>query len=227
MAKRAVIVEFFYDIISPYSYLAFEVLQRYKPLWNLDVTLKPMLLGGVMKTSGNSPPAMVPNKGIYMALDLRRLQKFYQVPLFLPENLMDLIMKGGSLNAQRFLTAVDILKPEYLENISRALWQRLYEQHKDISNSSSFKEAVESIRMDVEVLNKALKIMNDDQVKQRLRKYTDDALEYGAFGAPIIVAHIDNKPEVIFGSDRFELMAHLLGEKWLGPVPENMPSSKL
>lgn len=41
---------------------------------------------------------------------------------------MDLIVKGGSYNAQKFLTAVDILKPEYLENISRALWKRLYEQ---------------------------------------------------------------------------------------------------
>lgn len=41
---------------------------------------------------------------------------------------MDLIVKGGSFNAQRFLTAVDMLKPEYLENVSRALWKRLYEQ---------------------------------------------------------------------------------------------------
>lgn len=41
---------------------------------------------------------------------------------------MDLIVKGGSFNAQRFLTAVDILNPDYLENVSRALWKRLYEQ---------------------------------------------------------------------------------------------------
>lgn len=40
---------------------------------------------------------------------------------------MDLIMKGGSLNAQKFITAVDMLKPEHLENVSRALWLRLYE----------------------------------------------------------------------------------------------------
>lgn len=34
---------------------------------------------------GNSPPAMVPNKGIYMAQDLRRLQKYFEVPLIIPE----------------------------------------------------------------------------------------------------------------------------------------------
>lgn len=36
-----------------------------------------------------------------------------------------------------------------------------------------------------------------------------------AFGAPIIVAHVKNNPEVFFGSDRFELMAHLLGKDLL------------
>ncbi|GBN30093.1 Glutathione S-transferase kappa 1 [Araneus ventricosus] len=129
MAKVPVLVEFFYDIISPYSYLAFEVLQRYKNVWRIDLRMKPMLLAGVMKSSGNAPPAVVPNKGIYMAQDLRRLQAYFQVPLDLPDNLMDIIMKkGSSLNAQRFLTAVDIQKPEYVESISRALWLRLYKE---------------------------------------------------------------------------------------------------
>nr|QGA31153.1 glutathione transferase kappa 2 [Pardosa pseudoannulata] len=227
MAKLPVLIEFFYDVISPYSYLAFEVIHRYKPVWNINLKLKPMLLGGVMKSSGNSPPAVVPNKGVYMTQDLRRLQKYFQVPLFLPENLMDLIMKGGSLNAQRFITAIDILKPEYLENITRAIWQRLYEQHKDISTSASFREAAESIGIEKDVLERSLIMMNEDKVKQRLRKYTEEALDYGAFGAPMIVAHINNKPEVFFGSDRFELLAHVLGKKWQGPVPEDVPFSKL
>lgn len=35
-----------------------------------------------------------------------------------------------------------------------------------------------------------------------------------AFGAPLIVAHVDGEPHVYFGSDRFLLLAHLLGKWW-------------
>ena len=33
-----------------------------------------------------------------------------------------------------------------------------------------------------------------------------------AFGAPIIVAHVNDKPHMYFGSDRFLLLSHLLGK---------------
>ena len=36
-----------------------------------------------------------------------------------------------------------------------------------------------------------------------------------AFGAPIIVAHVSGKPHMYFGSDRFLLLAHLLGKWWM------------
>ncbi len=34
-----------------------------------------------------------------------------------------------------------------------------------------------------------------------------------SFGLPMIVYHVDGKPEMFFGSDRFELLAHCIGEK--------------
>lgn len=39
-------IEFFYDIMSPYSFFAFEVLSRYQRLWNVTLELRPILLGG-------------------------------------------------------------------------------------------------------------------------------------------------------------------------------------
>lgn len=36
-----------------------------------------------------------------------------------------------------------------------------------------------------------------------------------AFGFPMVVCHVNGKPEMFFGSDRFELMAHCIGETLL------------
>lgn len=39
-------IEIFYDVVSPYSYLAFIALYRYQKTYNLNVTYRPLFLGG-------------------------------------------------------------------------------------------------------------------------------------------------------------------------------------
>ena len=51
-------LELFYDIVSPYSYLALTTLDRYRALWSMELVLRPAFLGGVMKAVGNVPPAI-------------------------------------------------------------------------------------------------------------------------------------------------------------------------
>ncbi|WAQ83719.1 hypothetical protein PtA15_4A167 [Puccinia triticina] len=61
MSKRLTI-RLSYDIVSPWSYFAYVVLKRYRPIWDFDLILNPVYLGGVMKGSKNTPPFAAPNK---------------------------------------------------------------------------------------------------------------------------------------------------------------------
>ncbi|MEE6520095.1 hypothetical protein FKM82_017889 [Ascaphus truei] len=135
------LVELFYDVVSPYSWLGFEVLCRYRSIWNVDIRLRPAFLGGIMSASGNSPPALVPKKAAYMVKDLERQAEFYQVPVRQPKDFFQVVIKKGSLSAMRFVTAVQMSHPEFLEQVSRELWLRIWSEDKDITEPDSLLEA--------------------------------------------------------------------------------------
>ena len=94
-------VDFYYDVVSPWSYIGFEVLLRYVEEWNLNVTLKPVFLGGIMQASGNKPPATLPAKAAYGAADLQRSSEYYKIPISFPS-----VFPTNTLQAQRFLQAM-------------------------------------------------------------------------------------------------------------------------
>ncbi|XP_073541493.1 glutathione S-transferase kappa 1-like isoform X1 [Phyllobates terribilis] len=197
-----------------------KVLLRYKNIWKVDISLRPGFLGGVISASGNSAPAMVPNKGAYMFQDLERVAEFYQVPLRLPSDFFNVVIKKGSLSAMRFVTAVDMSHPEFLEEVSRQLWLRIWSEDKDITEPESILQAAKKAGVPEDLAKKLLSTITSPEIKNKLKETTDKALTYGAFGMPTVVAHINQKPQLFFGSDRYEILAHQLGEKWLGPVPQ-------
>lgn len=216
------VVELFYDVVSPYSWLGFEVLCRYKNVWNIDLKLRPAFLGGVMHGSGNRPPGMVPNKFLYMSTDLHRLAEYFGVPLSPPANPAEVMFEKGSLPAMRFVTAVaekhkdgDVL----VEKVSRELWKRIWSTDQDITQPASLTEAGLKAGLSSNEVEELLNLAKSQPVKDKLKNVTKEALEYKAFGFPLTVCHVNGKPEVFFGSDRFELMAHCIGEKWVGPQP--------
>ncbi|XP_064415426.1 glutathione S-transferase kappa 1 [Latimeria chalumnae] len=226
MAAPRKVVELFYDVVSPYSWVGFEILCRYKNVWNVDLRLRPGFLGGIMKESGNRPPGVIPSKFIYMSSDLRRLRDYCHIPFNMPANPAEAIFEKSSLSAMRFVTAVDMTAPAFLEPVSRELWLRIWSQDEDITKPESLAAAAARAGLKLEQTQSLLGMVSSAEVKNRLKQTTDEALKHGAFGMPTIVAHVDGVPHMYFGSDRFELLAYLLGEKWLGPIPEQ-PTSKL
>ncbi|XP_019570932.1 glutathione S-transferase kappa 1 [Rhinolophus sinicus] len=217
-------LEFFYDVLSPYSWLGFEILCRYKNIWNIHLQLRPSLIAGIMKDSGNKPPAMLPRKAKYLTNDIKLLGQQIQVPINFPKDFFSVILEKGSLSAMRFLTAMKSEHPEMLEKASRELWMRVWSRDEDITEPQSILAAAEKAGMSTEQARRILEKTSTPQVKNQLKETTEAACKYGAFGLPVTVAHVDGQTHMLFGSDRMELLAHLLGEKWMGPVPPAVES---
>ncbi|XP_066219018.1 glutathione S-transferase kappa 1 [Saccopteryx leptura] len=212
-------LELFYDVLSPYSWLSFEILCRYKNIWNVRLQLRPSFIAGIMKDSGNKPPALLPRKAKYMTNDIQLLGQHVQVPIQFPKDFFSVILEKGSLRAMRFLTAVNLEHPEMLEKVSRELWMRIWSRDEDIVEPQSILAAAEKAGLSAQQAQGLLEKVSTPQVKNQLKETTEAACKHGAFGLPVTVAHVDGQTHMLFGSDRMELLAYLLGEKWMGPVP--------
>lgn len=66
--------------------------------------------------------------------------------------------------------------------------------------------------LDEQTTKKLLARSQDQDIKDKLKANSQEAFELGAFGAPFIVVYKEEKPEVFFGSDRFNIIAHILGK---------------
>ncbi|KFP86424.1 Glutathione S-transferase kappa 1, partial [Acanthisitta chloris] len=196
-----------------------QALCRYQHIWNIDLRFRPAFLGGIMQQTGNKPPAMLPKRGEYMLKDMKRMAKYYQVPLQISGDDFQRIMRTNSLNAMRFITAIDMTESQYLEPVSREFWMRFWSQHEDISQPESILAVAQKAGLSSELSQKVLEMISSPKVKNQLRETTDEAVKYGAFGMPAVVAHYNGEPHLFFGSDRLELLGSVIGEKWLGPAP--------
>nr|QST14955.1 GSTkappa3 protein [Diaphanosoma celebensis] len=212
-------VELFYDVISPYSWFSFETLCRYRQFWNMDLSFRPVLLGGLFKLSGNKSPFSIPAKELHLKKDWHRNGVYFQVPLNVIEDPFHILAKKGSLRAQRLITAVQFNHPSYVEEVSRQLWLRTWSEGKDITEYDSLWEAAQNAKMDGATIDKCIRLIDDPKTKKGLEDSTAEAFTHGAFGAPTIVVHLQSGPEMFFGADRFPVMAMVMNEKWKGPQP--------
>ncbi|NXE14195.1 GSTK1 transferase, partial [Lophotis ruficrista] len=206
------VVELFYDVVSPYAWLGFEVLCRYQHIWNIDLRLRPAFLGGIMQATGNKPPAMLPKRAEYILKDVKRMAKYYQVPVQMSEDAFQRILATSNLGAMRFITALDMTQPQYLEPLSREFWIRFWSQHEDISQPENILAVARQAGLSSELTQKLLDMVSSPAVKNRLKETTEEAVKYGAFGMPAVVAHFNGEPHLFFGSDRLELLGNVIGE---------------
>ena len=191
-------VEFFFDIGSPYSYLAATQIEGLVHSAGGTVQWRPFLVGGVFKTLGHTPP--VPQKMAFMVTDMKRSAAMLSVPFHMTSR-----FPLNTLNPQRALAAAGhIGGNEDIAKLAAGLFHGYWVDDQNVSELEVIATIAEKVELNGDAI---LGAASNQEVKDSLRATTEEAVARGAFGAPTCFVG----DAMFWGHDRLDhLHAHLL-----------------
>ena len=190
-------IDFYYDFISPASYLAWTQLPALCKRTGAVIHYKPVLLGGVFKAIGNTSPATVPAKWAWFRKDLERYARHYDVPYVLNPHFI-----FSTVSAMR--GAIWALESGQIEAYNRAMFTAAWAEGKDLSSAEVLTEVLSAAGFDAAAVMQAMAL---PQNKSALIEACEAAAARGVFGAPSFF--VDD--ELFFGQDRLEWVERALG----------------
>ena len=182
-------IDFYFDFISPYSYLAHQKIKTIKLIENIHFNYKPVLVGGLHNLQGITAPAFIKPKLKHMISDCDLIAK---------KDKFNFIWNSkfpiNSLNVMRgYIFINDEIKNLYLNKMFDAYWK----EDLDTSNEEILKSILEECKINSNYFFNGIK---DPKIKDKLKTVTQEAHDKEIFGAPTFV--VNNK--IFWGQDRFE-----------------------
>jgi 2-hydroxychromene-2-carboxylate isomerase len=191
-------VEFFFDVGSPASYLAWTQLPRLAAETNAVVAWRPMLLGGVFKATGNASPVTVPAKGRWMTDDLARWARRYGVAFGIPPH-----FPINTLTLMRGATGMQLRHPDRFELYVDVVERAMFETPINLGDPDVLVATLRDAGFDPAEF---AALVADPDVKARLIATTEEAVARGAFGAPTFFVG----EQMFFGQDRLDFVRDAL-----------------
>ena len=193
-------VEFYFDLGSPYSYLAYYRLLQIAEQQEIQVVYKPILLGGVFKATGNRSPIEIPVKGAYSILDMQRWAEYYQIPMQMNPH-----FPMNTLTLMRILTGVQLLHLEKFEQVLKLLFDAMFGTPQNLNEPTVLAEVLKPSGFSVEDI---MSMVQSEVVKQKLITETEQAIQRGLFGAPTFFVG----DEMYWGQDRLHFVEQALNK---------------
>jgi 2-hydroxychromene-2-carboxylate isomerase len=185
-------IEFFFDYLSPYSYLASTQLPALAARRGVEVAHRPCLLHGVLTGSGNTPPPTVPARAKHMPKDLDRWVRRYGVPFaFNPAFPMSTVT---ALRAAFAAEDAGVFAP-YHDAMFRAAWV----ERRNLADAAVLGDVIAKAGLDAPAL---LAAAAGDAAKAKLKANVDELVARGGFGLPSFFVG----DELFFGNDRLEFV---------------------
>lgn len=195
-------LEFWFDFSCPYAYLASTQVEALAARCDLELDVRPMLLGGVFRVHQVPQKLFAahgPEKTRHGANDIRRSAIVAGVPLVMPP--------GHPIRTVEALRAMLVVGAPYLR-LGHAFFRAYWVEGIDISTQAGLRQVLAAEGHDADqVLTECAK----PEVKDELRRRTDEAVEKGVFGAPAFIY----EDELYWGFDRMEMI-----ERRAGLAPE-------
>jgi 2-hydroxychromene-2-carboxylate isomerase len=199
-------IEFFYDLSSPWTYLAFTNLFGVMERTGTCATLRPILVGGVFNAV---------NQSVYAARaqsDNRKLQHSWKVLKDWAElagvemNFPSVFHPAKSVNAMRMACALADDMPA-LTAFTNAAYESYFGRQENLDDPELLVAVANGAGLDGTAIRAA---SLTDVIKSRLRANTDELIARGGFGSPTIFV---DKTDMYFGNDQLPLVEAALKRK--------------
>jgi 2-hydroxychromene-2-carboxylate isomerase len=196
-------LECFYDLTSPWTYLAFTGLQPLLEQYSVEAHWRPILVGGVFNAVNQDlyeqrEKAFNNKRRIsYMMKDLKDWADYRGIEINWPE-----CHPANAVKSMRgcFVAQEQGLLLEY----SRAVFEAYWGRKEDVSSEAVLSAIVSGLGMDADAF---LRDIGKQEHKDQLRINTDEVIERGAYGSPTIYINGD---DMYFGNDRLPLIERRL-----------------
>ena len=182
--------DFYFDFVSPYSFLAHKEIRKIERKTSIKVRYKPILLGGLHNLHGIKAPAFIPAKAKHMIRDCKliaeRNNTKFKFNSYFP-------IRSLNLMSGVFVAEEDNFKSYYIDSIFDAIWQ----DGLNMNDENIIIKVLKNLNVNPKTF--ALR-STSSSIKDSLKKRTGEAYEKGIFGAPTFVSN--NK--IFWGQDRIE-----------------------
>lgn len=188
---------FWFDVISPFAWLAFEQLPQALQGCSYSVEYRPLLLAGLLKHWGQKGPAEVEPKRAWTFRHVHWLARQHgialQTPLQHPFNPLALLRLAVAAGPNR--------------RVVEAVFHHVWQGGADANDPARLAALTATLAPALDPLG--------DEVRSRLREHTDTAVQQGIFGVPTI--ELDGR--LFWGLDALPMVAAALrGDAWFdGP----------
>jgi 2-hydroxychromene-2-carboxylate isomerase len=194
-------VQFFFDFVSPYTYLAQTQLEALRERTRARFRLWPMHLLNLMKRVGNVPTTVIcANKTKYAGQDIGRWVARYRVPFRFNPHVFagdqSLSLRGALVAQQRGQERA----------YNRAIFGAFWGEGLDVNDRSRLAGRLDAAGLDGKAL---LEAADGPEYAELLDRNTELAAERGVFGSPTFLVGED----VFFGNDRLEFLEERLARR--------------
>jgi 2-hydroxychromene-2-carboxylate isomerase len=203
-------IEFFFDLASPWTCLAFHNIQPITVKADTQIIWRPFLVGGVHNAVNEAyvdarANNMASPKWQQLGQSLMDWAAWSGVPMNFPSQYHPL----RSVHAMRFCCALEDDQPALLR-FATAAFDAYYTQQLNLDDP----EVLVAIANEVGLNGEELRARSQDQsIKDHLRANTDEAVSRGAFGSPSIFVPFGQGERLYFGNDQLPLVAWALRQE--------------